>query len=193
MFVFALVASLSVTGMGIENRASAAEPGCYVRTSLGNEINYESANCPTDNRDIADGVDAGLCYVASGGSQGVGAFQSTSCDSFFVGTTPVSQGGFAGNENLELEEDCNAPELNSENCGIVRYTVAGINLLSGVASISIIASIIFAGYQYMTAQDNSGQIQKARQRIIWALTALALFIFMYTLLNWLVPGGVFPV
>ncbi len=46
------------------------------------------------------------------------------------------------------------------------------------------------GYQYMTAKDNSGQVEAAKKRILWALIALGLFIFMFSLLNWLVPGGV---
>jgi hypothetical protein len=41
----------------------------------------------------------------------------------------------------------------------------------------------------MTAQDNAGQIEKAKARIIQTLLALALFIFMYALLNFLIPGG----
>lgn len=88
--------------------------------------------------------------------------------------------------------DCDAPgeELNTENCEILSYVVVAINILSALAVLSIIASIVIAGYQYMTARDNSGQIQKAKVRIIWALTALAIFVFMYAILDFLIPGGV---
>ncbi|MCA9328597.1 hypothetical protein KC959_02410 [Candidatus Saccharibacteria bacterium] len=86
--------------------------------------------------------------------------------------------------------DCSDPELNAKNCQIVNYLVGGINFLSAVAGLAIVASIMIAGYQYMTARDNSGQIEAAKKRIIWALVALGLFLFMYALLNFLVPGGV---
>jgi hypothetical protein len=94
----------------------------------------------------------------------------------------------------ELDVDCETKnpgeELNKDNCAIVSYLVTGINVLSALAGMAIIFSIMFAGFQYMTAQDNSGQIQQARQRIIWAITAMLIFIFMYAVLNFLVPGGV---
>ena len=89
--------------------------------------------------------------------------------------------------------DCNVnpgEDLDTENCGIIAYTVLGINILSAVAGMAIVASIIIAGFQYMTAQDNSGQIEVSRKRIIWAMTALLVFVFMYAFLNFIVPGGV---
>jgi hypothetical protein len=51
---------------------------------------------------------------------------------------------------------------------------------------------MIAGFQYMTAQDDPGKVQKSKARIIQTLIALLLFIFMYSLLNFLVPGGVLP-
>jgi hypothetical protein len=80
--------------------------------------------------------------------------------------------------------------LSTENCIIVEYLVTGINILSALAGMAIIASIMMAGYQYMTAKDNSGQVEAARKRILWAMIALGIFLFMYSVLNWLVPGGV---
>ena len=96
-------------------------------------------------------------------------------------------------QNLDFEADCSVgpgENLTSENCGIIAYVVVAINLLSALAGIAIVASIMIAGYQYMTARDNAGQIEAARKRIIWALSALILFIFMYAGLNFIVPGGV---
>jgi hypothetical protein len=93
---------------------------------------------------------------------------------------------------LRSGENCEGDggELTKDNCSIVGILIVGINFLSAVAGLAIIASVIIAGYQYMTAQDNSSQISAARNRIIWAITAMALFIFTYALLNFLVPGGV---
>ena len=92
-----------------------------------------------------------------------------------------------------LTTDCEAgpgEELTRDNCRIIDYLVVAINFLSALAGLAIIGSIMLAGYQYMTARDNSGQIEAARKRIIWALSALGIFIFMYAGLNSLVPGGV---
>jgi hypothetical protein len=93
----------------------------------------------------------------------------------------------------QYDADCEVPpgvDLDTENCGIVAYLVLTINMLSALAGMAIVASIMIAGFQYMTARDNSGQIEAARKRIVWALIALLLFVFMYAFLNFIVPGGV---
>jgi hypothetical protein len=89
----------------------------------------------------------------------------------------------------EKDSSGNATTLTSENCGIISYIVWGINILSAIAGLAIVGSIMVAGYQYMTARDNSGQVEAAKKRILWALIAFGMFLFMYALLNWLVPGG----
>jgi multisubunit Na+/H+ antiporter MnhB subunit len=64
--------------------------------------------------------------------------------------------------------------------------------LSAVAVLAITFSLMFAGYQYMTARANAGQVTAAKNRIIMTIVALLLYIFMYAVLNWLIPGGIFP-
>ncbi len=116
-------------------------------------------------------------------------------DSGSTGTTggQADTGGRASLASNDPTANCEPPNgdpLDSENCRIIGIIVDAINILSGLAGLAIVASLVIAGYQYMTARDNAGQIQKAKTRIIWALSALALFIFMYAILNFLVPGGV---
>ena len=105
----------------------------------------------------------------------------------------VGQPGGAPPRNLQAGEiDCEITPLNSDNCEIIRYIVVAINFLSALAGIVFVLSIMIAGFQYMTGRDNAGQIQKAKSRIVMTLVALAIFIFMYAFLNFLVPGGVLP-
>jgi hypothetical protein len=92
----------------------------------------------------------------------------------------------------ELDGDCAEEVLTRENCGIINVIVVGINFLSAVAGIVFVVSVMLAGFQYMTARDNAGQVQKARNRIVMTIVALAIYIFMYALLNFLIPGGVLP-
>lgn len=66
-----------------------------------------------------------------------------------------------------------------------------INLLSAIAGLAFVVSFIFAGFQYMTARDNSGQVAAAKERIFTIVITFVLFVFGYGLLQWLVPGGVF--
>ncbi len=101
-----------------------------------------------------------------------------------------SSGSGSSSSSGSFSSDCEGETLNKDNCGIVAYIVLAINFLSAVAMIAIIGSIMFAGYQYMTARDNPQAIGAAKTRIVWALVALLIFIFGYGVLNFLVPGGV---
>ncbi len=74
---------------------------------------------------------------------------------------------------------------------IDRLLQGAIDLMAAVTGIVIVLSIIIGAIQYMTARDNSGQVAAAKNRIFMSILSLILFIFAYTILQWLVPGGIF--
>jgi Type IV secretion system pilin len=160
--------------------AFAADPGCY--KALPNGLFYDETTCASSEDQAV--VQSGQCvtYEVNGGKA------TRDC----VGVkTSTDTGNSTNTDGQEvLETDCGAERIDAENCQIVKYLVSGINFLSALAGLAIVGSIMVAGYQYMTARDNSGQIEAAKKRIIWAIVALILFIFMYSILNFLVPGGV---
>lgn len=90
-----------------------------------------------------------------------------------------------------LEPDCNTAELNRNNCKIIDWLLIIINALSGLVALVIIISIIVAGIQWSMAGNNPQQVSQARGRIVNALIALLVFIFMFAFLQWVVPGGLF--
>ena len=192
LVIFPVLTCLYILGLG--KVANAAVPGCY--DSVG--PTYIKISCP-DSTEIIEGVNQAKCYVrrsVDGGPQGAATFVEQQCDTFDIESSDTDSGGdfTGGKESLASGEadSCDTNEaLSTENCTIIRYLVVGINFLSAVALMSIIASIVYAGFQYMTARDNSGQVEASRKRIIWALVALGLFLFMYSLLDFLLPGGVF--
>lgn len=81
--------------------------------------------------------------------------------------------------------------LSSENCRIIYYIVTFINILSGLAGIIIVASIIVGGIQYSAAGPDPQKVSAAKARIRNAVIALLLLLFGVGLINFLVPGGVF--
>lgn len=173
--------SIFSLGFVFPEQTTAAPPGCYVELPNGS---YSQRECNDGQRKQVE--DRNACFIGS---------TERNCDSIRTDATQTGNFGAGDESTIPVEDtsidtDCNETPLTAENCGIIGLIVAGINFLSALAVLAIIASIVIAGYQYMTAQDNTGKIQQAKQRIIWALVALALLIFMYTLLNWLVPGGV---
>jgi Na+/phosphate symporter len=66
-----------------------------------------------------------------------------------------------------------------------------INVLSALVGVIVVIMIIVGGIQYSAAGDDPQKVAAAKSKITNALLALFLFIFMYALLQWLVPGGIF--
>lgn len=66
-----------------------------------------------------------------------------------------------------------------------------INFMSFGVGIVVVGLIIVGGIQYITSGGVPQRIEAARKRITNAIVALVLFIFMYALLQWLIPGGIF--
>lgn len=188
-FLFIGYLFMSVFSFGIfkTDTVYAVPAGCYF--GEGNGANtYASTQCP--NESVARAVSQfQACFVVLPG----GTYEERNCDRLEEVANEVPEGTTF--TSGPIETDCEPPEgeaLSRANCGIINLLVIGINFLSAVAGIAIIASLMIAGFQYMTAQDDSGKIQKAKSRIIQTLVALTLFIFMYAFLNYLVPGGVIP-
>jgi len=66
--------------------------------------------------------------------------------------------------------------------GIIRFLAVGVGLV-------VTTAIVVAGIQYSSSRDNPQLIQAAMQRLTNAIIALITFIFMATILNFLIPGG----
>lgn len=67
--------------------------------------------------------------------------------------------------------------------GILQFLVAGVGLV-------VVGGIIYGGFLYMTARGNSSQVQKGQEVIRNAIIGLLLYIFMFAILNFLIPGGI---
>lgn len=86
--------------------------------------------------------------------------------------------------------DCKDSSLDRSNCGIVRYLVFFINILSAVVGIVVTGTIIMGGIQYSTSGGDPSKIQAAKKRVFNGIFALIAFIFSYAFLQYIVPGGV---
>lgn len=101
---------------------------------------------------------------------------------------PSSQANDQGYETSNIEADCTA-SAEAKDCGITRYLVLFINVLSVLAGIVIAASIAYGGIQYSTSGSDPQRVSAAKDRIRNAIIALVFFIFGYSILNYLIPGG----
>ncbi len=67
---------------------------------------------------------------------------------------------------------------------IFEFFAVGVGIL-------VVGGIIFGGIRYATANGNTSQAEQGVSIIVNAIIGLLLFIFMFVLVNWLVPGGIF--
>jgi len=74
---------------------------------------------------------------------------------------------------------------------IIRAFVEIFNFLAVGVGILTVLGIILGGIKYITANGNSSQAEQGITIIVNAVIGLLLFIFMFSLINWLVPGGLF--
>lgn len=86
-------------------------------------------------------------------------------------------------------EDFNPTEEDSQK--ILDYLQTGINLVTALAGLAITAAFIMGGIQYSTSGGNPQAAAAAKKRIGNAVMALLALVFLYTFLQWLVPGGIF--
>jgi len=73
--------------------------------------------------------------------------------------------------------------------GIMDFLYAMIRFLSAGVGLAAIASIIVGGIQYTTSRGDPNATAKAIDRIRNTVIAILFFIFIFAILNWLIPGG----
>ena len=66
-----------------------------------------------------------------------------------------------------------------------------INILSVVVGIVILGMVVFGGVRYSLSRSNPQEVQAAKGHLTNAIIALITYIFIYSLLQWIVPGGIF--
>jgi hypothetical protein len=73
---------------------------------------------------------------------------------------------------------------------IIAYLRGWLLILSGVVGTVIMVVIVVAGVQYITSTGDPGLVKAAKNRIFNAILALLLYLMMYAILQFLVPGGI---
>lgn len=167
---------------GSPDTASAAAARCYYdpTSQAGDERPAACSEFPVGT------YQDDKCYVVTGFMPGTSS-QEVPCSDPRFG----SPAGGTTTPPPPNPKPCRASPLTKDNCWIVYYIVSFTKVLSGLVGIVIVIMITLGGIQYAAAGPDPGAVVAARKRIINALIALALYIFMFSFLQWLVPGGIF--
>lgn len=71
------------------------------------------------------------------------------------------------------------------------YLRAFLIFIAGGVGLAVTGGIVGGSYLYISARGNAGQAQKGQDMIVNSVIGLLLFIFMYAILQFLIPGGIF--
>jgi hypothetical protein len=115
------------------------------------------------------------------------ARRGAGCEDSLVDGSSTSGGNTT---STNFAGDCNSANLDENNCGIVKYIVLLINALSAIVGVVVVIMIVIGGIQYSVSRDNPQAVQAAKSKIINAIVALVGYMFMFGLLQYLVPGGI---
>lgn len=123
---------------------------------------------------------------------------ATNSNNASVFATSSGGGHICGNlednsKNIETSFNfgCLGPEGPKGTGPIQDLAYAIIRFMSVGVGIVLVASIVYAGIQYSAAEGNPEATQSSKNRIRDAFIGLLIYIFAFSILQYLVPGGVF--
>lgn len=99
-------------------------------------------------------------------------------------TLPVDQGG---TKCIPI----NPTSKEMDDNPIFFYLRNIIIFLAGGVGLAVVGGIVYGSYLYITARANAGQAQRGQETIINSVIGLLLFIFMFAILQFIIPGGIF--
>jgi hypothetical protein len=214
-FGLALLVGSLVPLFGSQAALAAATGTCYFESNGSVPAYVGSCKSQFPNLKDAAGhtINLSLCYDVSASNIATkldcsnskldaGAAQKASCLSHggtYNDKTGVCTGETIATPNTVCTGDkCADPAINSGNCTdashcdlMSKYVYPFINFLSALVGVVVIISIIIGGIQYGSSAGDPAKVTAAKNRIRNSIIALVTFIFLYALLNFLVPGGVF--
>ncbi len=65
-----------------------------------------------------------------------------------------------------------------------------LNILVYGIGVAAVIGVVIAGIMYLTARDSEAQVAAAKKRLYEVVLGLVLWVAMWSLLRWLVPGGI---
>ncbi len=83
------------------------------------------------------------------------------------------------------------PKSGGSNNPIFQILLTVIAWLTAGVMVAVIGGIVYGGFLYMTAQDNASQTQKGIMVIVDSMIGLIAFGLMWTILNFIIPGGIY--
>lgn len=114
-----------------------------------------------------------------------------------VGSTPspVYASSHCGDDTVEtaffgcVKENRTSTNLDANP--IYKLLLDIINFLAVGVGIAVVGGIVYGSFMIVTSNANAGKTQQGISIIVNAFIGLLLYIFLFAIINFLVPGGLF--
>lgn len=103
--------------------------------------------------------------------------------------TPCGDGKDA--VSLRFDLGCQGPYYKGPGGAIGDLLFSIIRFLSYGVGIVVVIAIIVSGIQYTTSEGNAEATQQAKNRIQTSIISLVIYVFIFSIAQFLVPGGLF--
>lgn len=119
---------------------------------------------------------------------------TTDCSGKGQAGTQMCDNGQGATDPCDVQSDtggsCKDVNVTASNCDLVgQYLQPFINFLAALVGVAVVISIVVGGIQYSSSGGDPSKISAAKKRIFNAIIALITFLFLYAMLNFLIPGG----
>lgn len=111
--------------------------------------------------------------------------------SFAVSSPTPVHAACGGVDTSIINCDATGDETKTEETAIWQLLLIVINIMTAGVGILAVGGLVYAAILYTSAHGSADQVKKARTMITNVVVGLILYAAMYSLLNFLVPGGVF--
>lgn len=108
-----------------------------------------------------------------------------------VVTSSASALECGGAQTAIIECSQSAGGSSVEDTGVWALLVIAINILSVGVGVVAVAGVVWGSILYTSAGGNSEQVKKARGIITNVVVGLLAYVFMYAIINFIIPGGLF--
>lgn len=120
-------------------------------------------------------------------------FASTTCGgvetSVISCKSPCADKGPVGSDGKC--SDGSAPSKKTEDTGVWSILLMAINILSAGVGIAAIGGVVYGAILYTSAGGSQEQVKKAMGVITNVVIGVIAYALMFSLLNFLIPGGLF--
>lgn len=82
-------------------------------------------------------------------------------------------------------------DVGTEGQGIFYILNLVLTIMTYGVGVLATAGFVIAGYTYLTAKDDASKIQKAKDRILQIVIGLVIYAVLWSVLQFILPGGLF--